>query len=476
MFQSSISITYRKTNKLDHVSRHGLLASVYQFAQRIGVFDGWEQMPLKMKTVTYRPLDKLQTLWASIIIGCEHTYDINTELGAHEYALSRMMGLERFPDQSQVSRLLTRSDQEVVEWFRGVHFQMLCRMTRSRKRSLWQPLANRRRCLMADLDQRGIVVSGKQFELAERGYFGRHRGHTGYRLSVLFLGGEIGEVIDEHLDSGNLYLRSRLEEMVNRLAEFCERQRIAPSQVILRGDAELGTPAAVAMVESYGFKYLFKGISAQKAKKLAAEVKDCYLLAKPNAEGGARWTADLGSRLHRDQSADGAGHEVECRTLVMTSIEPARRARKTKHHGKKQEAAEKAKRWVRSDYFLTNLTASELPTATVLDLYDERETIESYFHDERHALGAQHVRTWCHAGSQLFQWLVASVNNLLRWYRHEVLKGTEFEEYGLKRIIGQLMQIGARLTKQGRRWLIEVPQRHAQAMKLLHQWQDGASP
>jgi len=312
--------------------------------------------------------------------------------------------------------------------------------------------------------------------LAERGYFGRHRGHTGYQLSLLFLGGEIGEVIDEHLDPGNIYLRFRLEEMVKRLAEFCERQRIAPSQVTLRGDAELGTPATIAVVESYGFNYLFKGISAQKAKKLAAEVKDYYLLAKPDSEGGARWTADLGSRRHADQSAEGDGHEVECRTIVMTSIEPARRARQTKHHGKKRAAAEEAKRWVRSDYFLTNLRAEEVPTERVLDLYDERETIESYFHDERHALGAQHVRTWSHAGSQLFQLLVATVNNLLRWYRHEVLKGTEFEEYGLKRIIGQLMQIGARLTKHGRRWLVEVPQRHAQAMKLLRQWQHCASP
>ncbi len=66
MRQSSIRIKYRKTKKLDDVSRHGLLASVYRFAQSKGMFQLWEKLPLKMKSVAYSPADKLKTLWASI--------------------------------------------------------------------------------------------------------------------------------------------------------------------------------------------------------------------------------------------------------------------------------------------------------------------------------------------------------------------------------------------------------------------------
>jgi hypothetical protein len=467
MRESSIRIEYRRTKSLDDVSRHGLLATAYQFAQQRGMFDDWEDLPLKMKSVTYRPVDKLKTLWASIIVGCQHTFEINCELGAHERALAELFGLERFPDQSQVNRLLRRSTAATLDCYRQNHFELLCRNTRSRKRSLWLRLANGRRVLVADLDQRGLVVSGKQFELAERGYFGRHRGHTGYQLSALFLGGEIGEVLDEYLDPGNVYVRARTAELLGRLAQFCQREQIRPDQILLRGDAELGTPATISLVESYGFNYLFKGLSSQKARNLAEEVSDFYLRVKPGAEDRARWMADLGEHEHWDHSEAGAGERSKCRTLVMTCVREAPPERITKQHGRKR--VERAQQ-IRHDYFLTNLGGEELPVEKVLDVYDDRATIESYFHDEQYALGAKSVRTWSFYGSALFQYLVATTNNLLRWFKHELLKETEFESYGLKRIIHQLMQIPARLIRRGSTWTMELPQRHALAAKLLKKW------
>jgi hypothetical protein len=139
----------------------------------------------------------------------------------------------------------------------------------------------------------------------------------------------------------------------------------------------------------------------------------------------------------------------------------------TKQHGRKR--VERAQQ-IRHDYFLTNLGGEELPVEKVLDVYDDRATIESYFHDEQYALGAKSVRTWSFYGSALFQYLVATTNNLLRWFKHELLKETEFESYGLKRIIHQLMQIPARLIRRGSTWTMELPQRHALAAKLLKKW------
>lgn len=473
MRQSSIRIKYERTSELDNVSRHGLLATVYQFAQSTGVFKLWEEIPLKMKSVEYRPVDKLKTLWASIVVGCQHTCDINHELGAHERALAEMFGLARFPDQSQVNRLFGRATAETIDGYRRCHFELLCQQTRSRKLSLWQRLANGRRTLLADLDQRALAVSGKQFELAERGYFGRHRGHTGYQLSVLFLGGQIGEVVDEYLDPGNVYARARTDDLLKALSEFCRRRGIGPDQVMLRGDAAFGTPAIIALAESYGFKYLFKGLSAQKARNLAEEARDCYWRVKASAEDRARWMADLGLREHTDRSEAGAGRVIACRTLVMASVREVSPKRITKQHVKKR--VEEQKTLFTQDYFLTNLGAEELPVEKVLEIYDDRVTIESYFSDEQYALGARHLRTWRFHGSALFQFLVATTNNLLRWFRHEVLKGTEFEGYGLKRIVHQLMQIPARLGRKGGIWIMEFPQRHALAVKLLNQW-DNHSP
>jgi hypothetical protein len=473
MCESSISIKFAMTAKLDNASQHGLVASLYQFAQKKGFFQRWEELPFKMKKVRYSPADKLKTLWASIVVGCQHTFDINIRLGAQEKMLASLFGLFRFPDQSQVNRLLRRSTEEVLDCYRRFHFDLLCRMTRSRKCSLWLPLANGRRLLVADLDQRGIVISGKQFELAERGYFGRHRGHKGYQLSLLFLGGEVGEVLDEYLDPGNVCVKSRIPELLDSLLEFCRRKKISPGRILFRGDAELGTPAIIAMVERYGFKYLLKGISPQRARKLAEEVEDFYQQVKPGADDQRRWMADLGERTHYDRSETGAGNRIVCRTLMMVCVremraEPAEEsATRRRPHRKKRPENERPQ--IRHDCFLTNLSKEELPVEKVLEVYDSRTTIESYFSDEQYALGAKHVRTWRFYGSALFQYLVATTNNLLRWYKHEVLKGTEFEDYGLKRIINQLMQIPALLIQKGRNWTIEFPQRHALAAKLINQ-------
>ena len=119
-----------------------------------------------MKKVTFSPLDKLKVLWASIGVGCQHTSAINDELGKHEVALAQVFGLKSFPDQSQINRLLTATQTAQVEELRRSHLSLLRVHTRARQRSKWLKLANGRRVLVADIDQRGLVVQGKQFELA----------------------------------------------------------------------------------------------------------------------------------------------------------------------------------------------------------------------------------------------------------------------------------------------------------------------
>lgn len=284
MRQLNTKVEYRGTGKLDDMSRHGLLAAAYKYAEGTGVFEQWKSLPLKMKTVVYTPADKVKTLWASIVVGCQHTYDINTELGADEKAMAEIFGLTRFPDQSQVNRLLTRATAETVQACREKHLELLCSQTRARKRKNLERLTKKgKRFLVADLDQRALVVSGKQFELAENGYFGRHRGHAGYQLSALFLGGKIGEVVDEYFDPGNVQAKVRVAELLASLSEYCRQLKIRPEQVLVRGDAQFGTAANIEVVEKYGFNYLFKGLSAQRAEKLSQEVEQKFVLVNPMA-------------------------------------------------------------------------------------------------------------------------------------------------------------------------------------------------
>lgn len=467
MRQSSTKVEYRGTAKLDDMSRHGLLAAAYKFAEGTGVFEQWKGLPLKMKTVVYTPADKVKTLWASIVVGCQHTYDINTQLGADEKALAEVFGLTRFPDQSQVNRLLTRATAETVQACREKHLELLCSQTRARKRKHWERLTKKgKRFLVADLDQRALVVSGRQFEFAEHGYFGHHRGHAGYQLSALFLGGKIGEVVDEYFDPGNVQAKVRVAELLASLSEFCRQVKIRPEQVLIRGDAQFGTAANIEVVERYGFKYLFKGLSVQRAKKLSPEVEEMFVRVKPGAEDQARWMADLGEHTHENHSEGGSGKQIRCRTLSMVSVSRKREST-DKHHGKKEQKEERIK--VRYDYFLTNLSARELPLERALEVYADRATIERYFNDEQNALGARSVRTKYFHGAAWFQFVIATTSNLLRWFKHQLLDDTTLKDFGLKRFIKQVIAIPARIKKQGTAWTLELSNRSSVAKKLLAQ-------
>src|SRR5687768_6653006 len=127
MTNTTLLTSYETSPEMDGTSRHGLLATAYETAQQGGLFEViGDRVQLRMRTKDYSWVDKLKTLWASIIIGCDHTKDINAELGTHEPQLAELFGLskKRFPDQSGVNRLLHRFTGEHVAQLRSAAFEL----------------------------------------------------------------------------------------------------------------------------------------------------------------------------------------------------------------------------------------------------------------------------------------------------------------------------------------------------------------
>src|SRR5918911_4448324 len=183
MPHSTAAVEFQASDFWQEQSAHALLVAAYQQAKAFGFFSKAEQtLKLKMKQRRYSWADKLKTLWASIVVGCNHTVEINSRLGAHERACAALLGLTRFPDQSMVNRLLWAFTPDHVTQWRQLHLDLLCRHSRPRRRQHWLVLANRQRLLAVDFDQRALTTGSNQFELARKGYFGRKRGRWGYQL------------------------------------------------------------------------------------------------------------------------------------------------------------------------------------------------------------------------------------------------------------------------------------------------------
>ena len=107
MTESTHELVFESSDWHQDQTAHGLLVLAHQHATEAGFFADLKRLvSLPIKTVTYSVHDKLATLWASIIADCDHTVEINFKLGAHERALAAVFGLERFPDQSGINRLL----------------------------------------------------------------------------------------------------------------------------------------------------------------------------------------------------------------------------------------------------------------------------------------------------------------------------------------------------------------------------------
>jgi Transposase DDE domain group 1 len=477
MRDSKIELEFRATGDWQESTAHGLLVEAYRHAEGLKLFEKLESsLNLRMKKVRYHWTDKLKTLWASVVVGCQHTSEINDRLGAHEQACAAMFGMERFPDQSQVNRLLCAFGEQHLEEWRRVHMQLLCERSLARSRSRWLCLNGRKRMLAIDLDQRAIVAHGKEYELAKVGYMGRRRrGYRGYQLSVAFIGGGIGEVLDEYFDSGDVSLSQRLDELLKSIGEFCQRTGIAADEVLIRADSTLGSPSSIRKIKAAGFHYLLKGKAANRARRLnekAVTAEKIFWRVKGGEDGHRRWMCDLGEIEHIDQGKEHQGEVESARTLLMAreelAVEPAgaRGGRRKK----------KPERVVKIDYFLTDLTAEELPLEQLLYLYDDRATIERYFYDEQYSLGAKHLRTHHFAGAAVFQYLVATTNNLLRWLQHSSFKGTELEKMGLGRLVNKAMQIPARIKRWGRRWIVELPQQHYIVKQLSKSWSQLQGP
>ncbi len=455
------------------LTNYGLIVAAHEHATQCGFFSLMAQhLKVPIKTVDYSVVDKVTTLWASILVGCRHTSDINTKLGTREPALAALFGLTRFPDQSTINRFLTALPEPTIAAVRRMHLELLLRNTRARHRRLRTKLARGHgRVLFVDLDQRGLLVASTRYELAAAGHFGAKRGRRGYKLSLAFLGGQIGEVLDEFFDPGNSPAGTHLHQILDTLERVCRTLRLPHDRVILRADALYGTPAILAQIQARGFGFLIKGISPQRARRLAGGCEpEAFVASKTTADGQGRFVADLGQQTLKGSAPKGAAAPaVQARVIVMRWDAPGRRGKA--RAGAEQRAREAARQPPppRTCYsmLMTSLSADALPLGRVLETYDDRATIERYFRDETDALGAHSVRTHRHTGAAVFEWIVAMTSNLLRWMKAKLFAGTAIAAFGIGRLIGQVIAISARIVVTGTRRRVIVSTAHPLAKILV---------
>ncbi|HPL99006.1 MAG TPA: transposase [Bacillota bacterium] len=370
------------------------LVSLIQFAKDINFFKPFQAFKLNMKKKNYSVFQKLTTIMASVMMGCESTKDINPVLSS-EVLAANMLGMEHFPDQSQINVVLNRMDQDSVNQLQEIHCQLF--MEHSNSLSSIEDI-------VVDIDQSGLVASAKTYELAEKGYFPHKRGKTGYQVSAAFVG-EYSEILDFYLDPGNVHCQDRLDSLVSSIRHKLSEQ-LGEGRVILRADSGYGAFKNIQKLMAVrGLKFIVKGYSSRKAASIAAEVPfDSYEQADD-----AAWVYELPSS------------EGGLRTILVQIL------------GSKGELT----------YTLlhTNISKSKLSVVEAFYFYNGRQTIEAFFKTAKNVYGIKSLRTSSFYGIYGFLWLAFMTHNLISWFRLMKLQGTKLTDIGVKTLIQKCSRI-----------------------------------
>jgi hypothetical protein len=355
---------------------------------------------VQMKVVVYSALNKAQTIMASLVMGCAHTKAINEVLNDERAAANYLM-MSRFPDQSQINRYLTRLNAENVVQLGEVHAQLFERHSQAR-RACGQ--------IVVDIDQCGLVVSGKTYELARKGYFPRKRGEEGYQLSVAYVGA-YEEAVQIYLDPGNAHCKNRLADLLRDIDRLLLRDN--PSvQVIRRLDAGYDSVANRQHLASLPGFFLLKGAENALAKRLAQTVPLQNWL--PVAEGvhGTELTpaGEMRRLLYEFYQADG---HLEYALLY------------------------------------TNLSAADFGLIRAFAFYNERTTIEAFFASSRHVFNIQSMRSRRFDAIFAFLRFVFLTHNLIHWAKQARLSDSPLQDASTRQLVSYATRVRARLSWDG---------------------------
>lgn len=410
------SITF-STGEFKEEKTSAWLVTIIKFAQSLGVFEFLQDVDVKMKEINYTVHQKMVTLLLSIAVGCEYTVEINDKLVPDTVA-ANMLNMDRFPDQSQINHLIRRIDSRGNEQLKEAHHQAFMQNAKCLSTA---------KQVVIDLDQSGLIANGKNYELAEKGYFCKKKNQKGYQLSTAFCG-ETGETLSLYLDPGNTHCGYRFPDLVKdvlkKLPDAANEKRL-----VLRVDSGYGSEDNIEHIK-HKVLFVAKGYSTTKAANIAKSIKKsdweevdgCVDLVEIPSKGNLRY--------------------IIVRTLT-------------------------SKGDFKYSMLISNITLAGMSAIEMFHFYNKRQTIEAFFKSCKNVYHIKNLRTKKFEGIQAFLWLVFITHNLVSWFKSTMLSETRMENVGTKTLVEKLGLLTAEVRRTSGGMEVVLPQISALARKFV---------
>jgi len=403
----------------------GFLAIISSFAKSVGFFDPFlKHFSLPMKEVSYSIMDKIATLFSSIVVGCSHIKDINHKLTPYPSAAS-LFGMQKFPDQSGINRFLNRmGPEEIIQL--SLTFEAILD-----KIALFQDKEK----VDLNVDATGLTVYGNHYQFVRKGYFPKKRGRRGYQLSLGTTNSEYSQILSLILDPGNISLAARLWDTIYEVAEVLgSLERIG----VIRADAIYVIGPDIALLIGHNLSFFVKGNNSSTAKRILRELAPSY---------------DDWRRVDKTTWA------FEVKYLTIKRCPYPVRTVLTK--------AVDAKGKIDYRHIYTSFSPKKMDEVEVAISFRKRTDIESIIRDDKYGLHIDNLRTKNFYGIWAYLFIASATHNLISLFRKKVLFGTGIEDLGIQTITNKLTDIPAKFEKEQQRMKILFPAGHELARRFI---------
>ena len=369
-------------------------------------------------------MDKIATLFSSIVVGCSHIKDINHKLTPYPSAAS-LFRMDRFPDQSGINRFLNRMGPEQIIQLSLIFEAILDKLA----------LFKDEEKVDLNVDVTDLVVYGDRYQFAKKGYFPKERGKKGYQLSLGTTNSEYSQILSLILDPGNISLSVRLWDTIYEVAEVLgSSERIG----VIRADAIYGIGPDIAELMRQNFSFLIKGKNPLTAKRILKRLTPSYDDWKKVDE--TTWAFDTKYLIIRNCP-------YPVRTVLTKAID--------------------AKGKLEYRHIYTSFSPEEMDEVEVVLFFRKRIDIEAIIRDDKHGLYIDNLRTKSFWGIWAYLFIACATHNLISLFRKRVLSETGIEDLGIQTIVKKLTDIPAKFEKEQHKMKIFFPAGHELARRFI---------
>jgi len=393
------------------------------FIEKMGIEEDLEDV-FDHQGYIYSTSDILLSAITGITVGVDRLYHLNAI--RNDAALTKALGLDQLPEESNLRRQLTQASNKEVERMRQVISKNLTKANQTDKTVE----------IGLDIDSTVATVYGKQ-EGAEVGYNPKKRGRPSYSIKTAFIANN-GDCVNLRLDGGKSHSKERFKEF------FEKTLSLLPSNykiVFVRLDKGYFGEDTFQYLEEKGIRYVAASKNTQPLRKKAALLSD------------KEWEEiEKNSLYFTEIDYSYKTWKSERRMIIKKSLSP------NPNYDEKEKDIfgnpVEPPYTVEYRFYVTNISKSELNKLSCYRFYNNRATVENRIKEQKLGFNLDKLAVHNKEGNEVYILLVALTYNILNWFKRFLLP-EEFRSRCIKWIRMYLLNLPAIIQRKKKQYFIK---------------------